>query len=89
MPTIRIPSALIRETGGQRFIEVEGDTVRDALQSACAHFEGLRLLLDADGNLGHGFFVGLNDEQVSSGELVDPEDMIVIVAPISGGSRRR
>ena len=42
MTTVRIPPTLRTETGGERQVPAEGDTVRELLEDLTSRFPGLR-----------------------------------------------
>lgn len=87
MPVVRIPVALSTRTGGQIALEVEGATVREALEVACRRFPRLGILFGEDGGLRSGFLLGvnLNEELASLSDPVAPSDTIIVVAAVAGG----
>jgi molybdopterin converting factor small subunit len=64
MTTIRIPPTLRAETGGERQVPAQGDTVRELLDDLMSRFPGLRTQLVEDGDIAPFVNVYLEGEDV-------------------------
>ena len=86
--TIRLPQVLADLVGGERRIEVEGDTLKSALDDLLRQQPGLRLhLLDESGALRRHVRCFCSDSYART-ELdvpVRPGDTITILHSVSGG----
>lgn len=90
MVSVRIPSALRGLTGGQTIIEVDGRTVKEALQALTERYPALKeRLKDEDGNVSRFLNIYLNDEDIRFiKELETPVkdgDRISIIPALAGG----
>ena len=90
--TVHIPTPLRRFTAENGEIEVEGQTVGDALKDLTRRFPSLeRHLYNEQGVLRSFVNVFLNDEDVRhlerDGTAVKPGDTLSIIPSIAGGAR--
>ena len=90
--TVHIPTPLRRFTAENGEIEVEGQTVGDALKDLTRRFPSLeRHLYNEQGALRSFVNVFLNDEDVRhlerDGTAVKPGDTLSIIPSIAGGAR--
>jgi sulfur-carrier protein len=79
---VRIPPTLREQTGGEREVLVEGDTVRDLLDDLTARFPGLR------GQLEHAnVYVGGEDIRTRDGfdTPVADSDTVILLPAMAGG----
>jgi len=79
---IRIPPTLRAETGGEREVIVEGQTVRDLLDDLTARFPGL------NGQLEYAnVYVGGEDIRTRDGydTLVAESDTVILLPAMAGG----
>ncbi len=91
MTVVRIPPVLRAQAGGQKSVEVEGDTVGAILESLVAAHPGLRAQLFTDEGTLHRFVnVYVDGQHVRyTGELATPvrdRDDVVILPAMAGGS---
>ena len=87
---ITIPTPLRAYAGGQKTIQVEGDTVGEALSALTAQYPNLRQhLFGEDGQLRSFVNVYLNDEDVRylkhTATPVKASDKLSIVPSVAGG----
>ena len=87
---IRIPAPLRRVTGGQEKVEVEGETLGDALVVMEERFPGIKeRLLDETGELRHFVNIYINGEDVHFLEglktVISAGDEVSIVPAVAGG----
>jgi molybdopterin synthase sulfur carrier subunit len=83
MSVVRIPPTLREDTGGERQVIAEGDTVRDLLDDLTARFPTL------GGKLGYAnVYVGGEDIRTRDGfeTPVTPGDTVILLPAMSGGS---
>ncbi|HEV7517810.1 MAG TPA: ubiquitin-like small modifier protein 1 [Thermoanaerobaculia bacterium] len=90
--TVHIPTPLRRFTAENGEVEVEGQTVGDALKDLTRRFPSLeRHLYNEQGALRSFVNVFLNDEDVRhlerDGTAVKPGDTLSIIPSIAGGAR--
>ena len=89
MAEIRIPPVLRPEAGGQRVVEVEAATVREALDTLVAQFPALKArVLEGDGVPSFlNVFVDGNDVRLLSGleTTVSPTSKILLLPAVAGG----
>jgi molybdopterin converting factor small subunit len=90
--TVHIPTPLRRFTAENGEVEVEGQTVGDALKDLTRRFPSLeRHLYNEQGTLRSFVNVFLNDEDVRhlerGGTAVKPGDTLSIIPSIAGGGR--
>ena len=88
---IVIPSALKQYVNNQDEVEVDGSSVKEALDSLCTQFTELKPnLFDGDGKVRNFINVYLNDDDIryvdGMKSAVEDGDSIQIVPSISGGS---
>ncbi len=88
MPTVYIPTLLQPLTGGKAFVEVEGATVSQAIDSLERSCPGLRDRLVEDGRLRSNLAVAVDGEITPDGllESVEPSSEIHFIAAIKGGA---
>jgi molybdopterin converting factor small subunit len=82
MSVIRIPPTLRTETGGEREVIVEGQTVRDLLDDLTARFPGL------NGQLQYAnVYVGGEDIRTREGyeTPVTESDTVILLPAMAGG----
>lgn len=87
---IHLPSVLRRMTDNQAKVEVDGETVEDAIRDLCTRYEDLdKHLLDDDGNVRQHVTVFREEtggvEQVEVGMAVEDGDVLRLVPAIAGG----
>ena len=75
MTTVRIPPTLRTETGGERQVAAQGDTVRELLDDLMSRFPGLRAQLVEDEEIAPFVNVYLEGEDVRT--LADGFDAAV------------
>jgi molybdopterin converting factor small subunit len=83
MSVVRIPPTLRAETGGEREVLAEGETVGELLDDLTARFPGLR------GQLEHAnVYVGGEDIRVRDGyeTPVAETDTVILLPAMAGGS---
>ena len=90
MPTAKIPPVLRASTGGEKEVEVAGETVGDALRAlAAAHPSTQAQLFGEDGSLNRYVNVYLNDEDVRVLDGLETgvkgSDTLVILPAMAGG----
>jgi molybdopterin synthase sulfur carrier subunit len=82
MTTIRIPPTLRPETGGEREVKAEGDTVRDLFEDLTSRFPAL------DGHLEHAnVYVDREDIRTLDGldTRVDDRSEVILLPAMAGG----
>lgn len=94
MTQVRIPPVLREAAGGNKQIELEGETVGEVLEALSSRFPALRdQLFDAEGRLNRFVNVYLNEEDVRYLRELEtaagPRDTIVVLPAMAGGSRFR
>ncbi|HEY9247058.1 MAG TPA: ubiquitin-like small modifier protein 1 [Candidatus Methanoperedens sp.] len=90
MPRIRVRLfANFREYSGTRELEMECDTVADALAMLCEKFPGFEGMIFQDGNVRHYINIFLNGRNIFEsgglGKVLVHDDEIAIFPPVSGG----
>ncbi len=89
MAEIRIPPVLRPEAGGQRVVDVEAGTVREALDTLVARFPALKArVLEGDGVPSFlNVFVDGSDVRLLSGleTTVSPTSKILLLPAVAGG----
>jgi molybdopterin synthase sulfur carrier subunit len=89
MAEIRIPPVLRPEAGGQRLVEVEAGTVREALDTLVAQFPALKArVLEGDGVPSFlNVFVDGDDVRLLNGleTTVSPKSKILLLPAVAGG----
>ena len=83
MSLVRIPPTLRPETGGEREVIVEGETVRDLLDDLTSRFPGLRGQLEYA-----NVYVGGEDIRTRDGyeTAVAESDTVILLPAMAGGS---
>jgi molybdopterin synthase sulfur carrier subunit len=89
MAEIRIPPVLRPEAGGQRLVDVEAGTVREALNTLVARFPALKArVLEGDGVPSFlNVFVDGDDVRLLNGleTTVSPASKILLLPAVAGG----
>jgi molybdopterin synthase sulfur carrier subunit len=89
MTKVRIPPTLREQTGGQREIVAEGDTVRDLLDDHIGRFPALRTQLVEDGDLAPFVNVYVEGEDVRTREGIEtevrPGSTVILLPAMAGG----
>jgi sulfur-carrier protein len=82
MSVVRIPPTLRTETGGEREVLAEGDTVRDLLDDLTSRFPGLRGQLEFA-----NVYVGGEDIRTRDGydTPVTEGDTVILLPAMAGG----
>ncbi|MDX1601026.1 MAG: ubiquitin-like small modifier protein 1 [Anaerolineales bacterium] len=93
MTAVKVPTPLRPYTEGQKELEVEANTVGEALENLADTYPGLKKhLFDDEGNLRSYVNVFVNEDDVRGLEGEDtpigPDDQVTIVPSIAGGARR-
>lgn len=90
MPIVRIPPILQPDAGGNRQIEVEGDTVRAALQTLVATYPALQGRLFEGDELPQFLNVFLDGSDVRLSEGLDTpvqaNSMLLLLPAVAGGA---
>jgi molybdopterin synthase sulfur carrier subunit len=90
MAEIRIPPVLRPDAGGQRLVDVEADTVREALDTLVARFPALKArVFEGDGVPSFlNVFVDGSDVRLLSGleTSVSAASKILLLPAVAGGS---
>ena len=88
--TVKIPAQLRAVTGGQEELEVEGDTVGEALDAVFASHEELRDRITEDGTLRRFVNVYVSGEDIRFQEGLETQladgDEVTILPAVAGGS---
>jgi sulfur-carrier protein len=92
MPTIKVPPVLRPQTDGEAEVEVDGETVGDALRALADRYPPTKeQLFSPEGELNRYVNVYLNDEDVrvldGLGTSAAQSDTVVILPAMAGGSR--
>jgi molybdopterin converting factor small subunit len=89
MTKVRIPPTLREQTGGDRELPAEGDTVRDLLEDLMSRFPQLRAQLTEDGDLAPFVNVYVEGEDVRTREGLDtevrPGSTVILLPAMAGG----
>jgi molybdopterin converting factor small subunit len=89
MTKVRIPPTLREQTGGEREILAEGDTVRDLLDDLMGQFPTLRRQLVEDGDLASFVNVYVEGEDVRTLEGLEtevrPGSTVTLLPAMAGG----
>jgi sulfur-carrier protein len=90
MSVVRIPPTLRIETGGEREVVAEGDTVRELLDDLIARFPGLRTQLVEDDSIASFVNVYVEGEDVRTLDgldtPVDAGSTVILLPAMAGGS---
>ena len=89
MPTLHIPSAMRRLTGGETRVSVPGETLAEAIDALDERYPGLRERLTEEGKLRGGLALFVDDEMVRTGlrTRLTPESEVYFSPAVAGGSR--
>jgi MoaD family protein len=90
MPTIKVPPVLRPQTDGEAEVDVEGETVGEALRALADRYPPTKeQLFSPEGELNRYVNVYLNDEDVRVLDGLDTEvtsgDTLVILPAMAGG----
>ena len=89
MTTIRIPPTLRPETGGERQVPADGDTVRELLDDLMSRFPGLRTQLVQDDDIAPFVNVYVEGEDVRTLDgldtSVDQGSTVILLPAMAGG----
>jgi sulfur-carrier protein len=89
MTKVRIPPTLREQTGGERELPAEGDTVRDVLEDLMSRFPQLRAQLVDGGELAPFVNVYVEGEDVRTRDgldtEVDPGSTVILLPAMAGG----
>jgi len=89
MSKVRIPPTLREQTGGERELTAEGDTVRDLLEDVMGRFPQLRAQLVEDGDLAPFVNVYVEGEDVRTRDgletEVGPGSTVILLPAMAGG----
>jgi molybdopterin synthase sulfur carrier subunit len=86
---VRIPPTLREQTGGERELAAEGDTVRDLLDDVMGRFPALREQLVEDGDLAPFVNVYVEGEDVRTLDGLETEvragSTVILLPAMAGG----
>ena len=88
MTTVRIPPTLRTETGGERQVQAEGETVRDLLEDLTSRFPALRERIWEDDEVAPFVNVYVEGEDVRTREGIETpvaDGQTVILLPAMAG----
>jgi molybdopterin synthase sulfur carrier subunit len=89
MSVVRIPPTLRPDVGGERQIEVDGDTVRELLDDLVSRFPALRLQLVENGDIAPFVNVYVEGEDVRTREGLEtevrPGSTVILLPAMAGG----
>jgi molybdopterin converting factor small subunit len=87
---VRIPPTLREQTGGERELPAEGDTVRDLLEDLMGRFPTLRPQLVEDGDIAPFVNVYVEGEDVRTLDGLEtevrPGSTVILLPAMAGGS---
>jgi molybdopterin converting factor small subunit len=90
MTTVRIPPTLREQTGGERELVVDGETVRDLLDDLMARFPALRRQLVDDDDLAPFVNVYVEGEDVRTLDGLEtevrPGATVILLPAMAGGA---
>jgi molybdopterin synthase sulfur carrier subunit len=86
---VRIPPTLREQTGGERELAAEGETVRDLLDDLMGRFPALRQQLVADDDIAPFVNVYVEGEDVRTLDGIDtevrPDSTVILLPAMAGG----
>lgn len=82
---VHIDKTLLPLTGGQRIVEVKGESVKQCLEYLRTNFPGLKGIFDSEGNLWSDITLFLNRNNVYGDQPVADDDELTIQVGIAGG----
>jgi sulfur-carrier protein len=89
MTTIRIPPTLRTETGGERQVPAQGDTVRELLDDLTSRFPGLRAQVIEDDDIAPFVNVYVQGEDVRTLDGIDTAvetgSTVILLPAMAGG----
>ena len=89
MARIRIPTPLRPYTGGNEYVEINGETVGEALRDLTRQYPELEAHLFDEGKLRSFVNVFLGDEDIryleGEGTILGEDDRLMIIPSIAGG----
>jgi molybdopterin synthase sulfur carrier subunit len=87
---VRIPPTLREQTGGERELAAEGETVRELLDDLMGRFPALRQQLVEDGDIAPFVNVYVEGEDVRTLEGIDtevrPDSTVILLPAMAGGA---
>ena len=90
MTTVRIPPTLRTETGGERQVPAEGDTVRELLEDLTSRFPGLRSQLVEEDDIAPFVNVYVEGEDVRTLDGIDTPvahgSTVILLPAMAGGA---
>ena len=90
MKQVRIPPTLREQTGGERELPAEGDTVRDLLEDLMGRFPALRAQIVEDGDLAPFVNVYVEGEDVRTREGIETPvadgSTVILLPAMAGGA---
>ena len=93
MSVVRIPPTLRAETGGEREVLAEGETVRELLDDLMAKFPALREQISEDGELARFVNVYVAGEDVRTRDGLETPvaeaDTVILLPAMAGGQTPR
>ena len=88
MATVVLPPSLVTRVDGQGSFVIDGETAGDILRNLEQRQPDLRgWILDETGSLREHVALFVNNQKVSLGRPVNPDDELYVVQAISGGAR--
>jgi sulfur-carrier protein len=88
--TVRIPPTLRAETGGERQVEAEGETVRDLLEDLTSRFPALRERIWEDDEVAPFVNVYVEGEDVRTREGIETQvsdgQTVILLPAMAGGA---
>jgi sulfur-carrier protein len=89
MTTVRIPPTLRTETGGERQVPAQGETVRELLDDLTSRFPGLRSQLVEDDDIAPFVNVYVQGEDVRTLDGIDTPvaygSTVILLPAMAGG----
>ena len=88
MPTIQIPAAMRKLTGGQSQVDATGSTLREAIEDLEQRYPGIHARLVDGARLRPGLALFVNDAMRTTGlrTRLNSEDRVYFAPAIAGGS---
>jgi molybdopterin converting factor small subunit len=91
--TVRVPPVLRNQTGGEKEVTADGETVGEVLEELTKQHPGLRSRLFEDGSLQRFVNIYLNDQDIQYLQRMEtpvgPQDTVIILPAMAGGSGTR
>jgi sulfur-carrier protein len=90
MSRVRIPPTLREQTGGERELAADGDTVRDLLEDLMRRFPALRAQIVEDDDLAPFVNVYVEGEDVRTLDGLEtevrPDETVILLPAMAGGT---